>query len=162
VSQKKLIHLIFKWITKVSVFFDSPCSAFFHFVGLYNDDNLINQECLRFCFMPVLRDELYSITSYWNTHSIRQVNNSESPAGRPDQLYFIPRKPGLHMFTRRIWPDPWGCWRAVLLPGIRMGLLSRIPRASKYIYVGRKLDNAKKRARSEHLYVCLLLLIEHF
>jgi hypothetical protein len=25
VSQKKLIHLIFKWITKVSVFFDSPC-----------------------------------------------------------------------------------------------------------------------------------------
>ena len=64
---------------------------FFHFVGLYNDDNLINQECLRFCFMPVLRDELYSITSYWNTHSIRQVNNSESPAGRPDQLYFIPQ-----------------------------------------------------------------------
>jgi hypothetical protein len=25
VSQKNLIHLIFKWITKVSVFFDSPC-----------------------------------------------------------------------------------------------------------------------------------------
>jgi hypothetical protein len=27
VSQKKLIHLIFKWITKVSVFFDSPCTC---------------------------------------------------------------------------------------------------------------------------------------
>jgi hypothetical protein len=27
VSQKKLIHLIFKWITKVSVFFDSPCTG---------------------------------------------------------------------------------------------------------------------------------------
>jgi hypothetical protein len=28
VSQKKLIHLIFKWITKVSVFFDSPCTVY--------------------------------------------------------------------------------------------------------------------------------------
>jgi hypothetical protein len=27
VSKKKLIHLIFKWITKVSVFFDSPCTV---------------------------------------------------------------------------------------------------------------------------------------
>ena len=44
--------------------------------------------------MPVLRDKLYAITSQWNTHSIRQVNNSESPAGRPDQLYFIPQMQG--------------------------------------------------------------------
>jgi hypothetical protein len=30
VSKKKLIHLIFKWITKVSVFFDSPCISSRH------------------------------------------------------------------------------------------------------------------------------------
>ena len=121
-------------------------------MGLYNDDNLINQECLRFCFMPVLRDELYSITSYWNTHSIRQVNNSESPAGRPDQLYFIPQIQENQDF--KCLPEEFDltletvqelyCYRESAC----MGLLSRIPRARKYIYVGRKLDNAKKRARS--------------
>lgn len=48
--------------------------------------------------MPVLRDELYAIASHWNTHSIRPVNNSETPAGRPDVLYFLPETNGHENF----------------------------------------------------------------
>jgi hypothetical protein len=52
VSQKKLIHLIFKWITKVSVFFDSPC--------IYKAD---------FHSVQMLRDRLFAIAFFWNTNS---------------------------------------------------------------------------------------------
>lgn len=61
---------------------------------MFNDDDNLHKECLRFCFMPVLRDELYAIACYWNTHSIRPVNNSETPDGRPDVLYFLPEAQG--------------------------------------------------------------------
>ena len=43
-----------------------------------------------FCFVPILRDELYEIAAFWNTHSICPVNNSETPSGKPDVLYYIP------------------------------------------------------------------------
>ena len=102
--------------------------------------------------MSVLRDELYSIACHWNTHNIRHVNNSESPGGRPDQLYLIPQTQGNQDY--KCLPQEFDltleaveelyCCR----PGIRMGLLSRISRASKYTYVGRKPNNAKKCARS--------------
>ena len=62
--------------------------------GIFPDDDNLHKECLRFCFMPILRDELYEIAAYWNTHSIRPVNNSETPNGRPDVLYYIPETQG--------------------------------------------------------------------
>ena len=33
--------------------------------------------------------ELHKVTLLWNTHRIRPSANPESPAGRPDCLYFI-------------------------------------------------------------------------
>lgn len=36
----------------------------------------------------------YEIAAYWNTHSIRPVNNSETPNGRLDVLYYIPDTQG--------------------------------------------------------------------
>ena len=62
--------------------------------GIFHDDDNLHKECLRFCFMPILRDELYEIAAYWNTHSIRPVNNSETPNGRPDVLYYMPETQG--------------------------------------------------------------------
>jgi len=35
--------------------------------------------------------ELHKVTRLWNTHRIRPSANPESPAGRPDYLYFIPQ-----------------------------------------------------------------------
>ena len=47
-------------------------------------------ECLKFCFMPVVRDKLRIAAIHWNVHRIRPSTNANSPPGKPDTLYFIP------------------------------------------------------------------------
>ena len=37
-------------------------------VGLYCNDDYIEDECLNFCFMNILRDELDRTASFWNAH----------------------------------------------------------------------------------------------
>ena len=58
--------------------------------GLYLEDNVIEAECLKFCFMPVIREELHKFAIQWNLHKIRPSRNAESPGGRPDLLYHVP------------------------------------------------------------------------
>ena len=58
--------------------------------GIYCDDNPIHVECLKFCFMKLIQDELKRIAEHWNVHNIRPTLNCECPSGRPDVLYFLP------------------------------------------------------------------------
>ena len=58
--------------------------------GLYHDDDCIEVECLKFCFVLILRDELHRAAKLWNLHRIRPSTNMESPSGRPDVLFFLP------------------------------------------------------------------------
>ncbi|XP_067022026.1 uncharacterized protein [Acropora muricata] len=60
-------------------------------MGLYNDGDPLQVECLRYCFMNVLRNELHQVAKLWNLHRIRPSVNSDSPPGRPDLLYFLPQ-----------------------------------------------------------------------
>ena len=59
-------------------------------IGLYKDDDPLQVECLRFCYMDVLRKELHQVAKEWNVHRIRPSSNDESPPGKPDVLYSIP------------------------------------------------------------------------
>ena len=34
------------------------------------DETRVHKECLKFCFLPLLRQELYLVEELWNTHSI--------------------------------------------------------------------------------------------
>lgn len=58
--------------------------------GLYDETDPIHVECLKFCYMPLLRDELHRVAKHWNLHKIRPSSNEHSPSGRPDINYFIP------------------------------------------------------------------------
>lgn len=59
--------------------------------GLYSDDDILHVHCLKFCFMPLIREELHRVAELWNLHRIRpQSSNRDSPCGRPDILYFLP------------------------------------------------------------------------
>lgn len=58
--------------------------------GLFCDDDVVHVESLKFCFMPLLRNELQNFAEQWNLHRIRPSTNAESPGGRPDILYFVP------------------------------------------------------------------------
>ena len=40
--------------------------------------------------MHLIQDELKHVVEEWNLHRIRPCRNSDSPAGRPDVLYFLP------------------------------------------------------------------------
>ncbi|KAJ7382244.1 hypothetical protein OS493_036278 [Desmophyllum pertusum] len=49
--------------------------------GLYCDANAVHVECLLFCYMALIREELQRVARLWNLHRIRPStrNNSFSP-----------------------------------------------------------------------------------
>ena len=57
--------------------------------GIYCDADIIQEQCLKFCCMKIIQNELYRVLKQWNTHCIRPSTNLESPSGRPD-TYFLP------------------------------------------------------------------------
>ena len=58
--------------------------------GIYCDADIIQEQCLKFCYMKIIQNELYRVLKHWNTHCIRRSVNLESPSGRPDTSYFLP------------------------------------------------------------------------
>lgn len=58
--------------------------------GLYSDSNPVQFDCLRFCYMDLLREDLHRFARLWNNHVIRPSTNGESPSGCPDLLYYLP------------------------------------------------------------------------
>ena len=46
------------------------------------------QECLLFCFLPIIQKELDKFTKTWNLRFIRQ--SASAPAGKPDLLFEVP------------------------------------------------------------------------
>ena len=60
--------------------------------GLFNDADPVHVDCIRFCFMALLRKELYQVAELWNQHIISssKFGNSSGPRGRPDCMFFLP------------------------------------------------------------------------
>ena len=56
--------------------------------GLFEESDLVQVECLLFCFMPLLQDELAHIVQEWNLHKIRPSSNESLPLSRPETLFF--------------------------------------------------------------------------
>ena len=46
--------------------------------GLYFDSNPVHVDCLTFCYMDLIRDELHRFARLWNNHRIRPAINCES------------------------------------------------------------------------------------
>ena len=61
-------------------------------LDLFIGSDPVHQECIRFCFMQLLKDELYQVAETWNQHHIAssKFGNSSGPRGRPDCMYFLP------------------------------------------------------------------------
>ena len=69
--------------------------------GLYCDDPT-EVECLKFCFMNILRDELQRAARLWNAHRIRPSTNLESHSGQPDVLFFLPEVSNTRNFISNV------------------------------------------------------------
>ena len=49
--------------------------------GIFRDHDLLHHECLRFCFMNVLRKELHDVAKLWNVKAIQVKSNSSLHGG---------------------------------------------------------------------------------
>jgi hypothetical protein len=58
--------------------------------GLLDPSKPIQIECLRFCFMPIIREELDGIKEHWNLHRMRLIRGVEGSGGIPEFLYNTP------------------------------------------------------------------------
>ena len=56
---------------------------------LLNTDDPVVLDCLHYCFMGIIRDELNSVKEDWNTHIISRSHKS-GPTGRPICVYYLP------------------------------------------------------------------------
>ena len=61
-------------------------------LGLFKSTDPVHQECFRFRFMQILRNELKEVAEMWNQHIIAssKFENSSGPRGRPDCMFFLP------------------------------------------------------------------------
>ncbi|KAK2566896.1 hypothetical protein P5673_008655 [Acropora cervicornis] len=57
--------------------------------GFYKDYCLV-KECLRFCFLPVIRHELRLVAELWNTHNNQGKTRCEVEGGKPYVMFLTP------------------------------------------------------------------------
>ena len=55
---------------------------------LFKPSLIAHQECLLFCFLPILQQELNIFMQTWNLRQVRQ--SSHAPGGKPDVLFYAP------------------------------------------------------------------------
>ena len=53
------------------------------------------RDCLQFCFMHIIQQELDSIKREWNTHRIRVSKDRLVSAGIPEEFFFLPQVHGM-------------------------------------------------------------------
>ncbi|EDO33113.1 predicted protein [Nematostella vectensis] len=70
--------------------------------GIYNDDDCLANECLKFCFLPILRKELHLVVELWNTHTIASQKRHEVIGGKPNVLFFMPELYNTENYLRHV------------------------------------------------------------
>ena len=80
--------------------------------GIYRDGDYLLDEVLKFCFLPVLRKELYLVAELWNTHNIQSQKRHEVVGGKPDIMFFTPQVYNTVSYLREVdVEDVWACRR---------------------------------------------------
>ena len=69
--------------------------------GSFHPGNVRETDCLRFCFMSLVQQDLDAIRRQWNTHRIRPSAGATCPPGVPDELFYLPCPPA----TNRLLTD---------------------------------------------------------
>lgn len=67
--------------------------------GAFHPGNIMETDCLRFCFMSLFQHDLHHVRRQWNIHRIRPSAGARCPPGIPDELYFLPHPPAFDCLT---------------------------------------------------------------
>ena len=129
--------------------------------GLYNDNNVLHRECLKFSFMDVIQTELDRVVLEWNVHSIRPSTNLEAPSGKPDILYFLPESRGSQDYSIPIDVDEIDIAEHMCAtrPQVK-GCCPAFKQLAEMIMVDEGLDAPTTVDEARRLYVNLLDLID--
>jgi hypothetical protein len=74
-------------------FFKDMCD-----MGILDTTDNLHLECVRYCYFTLIRKDLNDVMSVWNSHRVRQCRFAESPAGKPDVLFYQPELYGASDF----------------------------------------------------------------
>jgi len=70
----------------------------------FTPGNVLQMECLWFCFSGIIQQDLNTVMNHWNTHSIRRSRH-DTISGRPDELFYLPElhsgQDGLHSVSEQ-------------------------------------------------------------
>ena len=61
--------------------------------GFYRD-NYLTKECLKFCFIPIIRRELRLVAELWNTRHIQRQRRYDVEGGKKGVMFFTPENDG--------------------------------------------------------------------
>ena len=63
--------------------------------NIFNPSIVYHVDCLRFCFITLLQNDLDEMKTLWNNHYIRCQTNSECPSGRPNVIHYTSAQLGV-------------------------------------------------------------------
>lgn len=130
-------------------------------IGLYHDDDMIHRECLKFCYMDIIQTELHRTARDWNLHRIRPSTNAESPAGRPDVLYFIPGTVHTHDYLIPVDQEELNIGTEMYCTQpLQRGCLAEFNELAEMIMQDEALRMPTNADEAKDLYVALVGLIE--
>ena len=58
--------------------------------GAFHSSCIQETECIWYCFMNIIQEDLDAVRQQWNTHRIRPSAGARCPAGIPDELFYLP------------------------------------------------------------------------
>ena len=58
-------------------------------LDLFTNEDPVIVDCVRYCSIDLVREDLDSRLSDWNTHIISGNSRSVGPCGRPDSMFFL-------------------------------------------------------------------------
>lgn len=71
--------------------------------GIIDTSSVCDVECIRYCYMDLLRRELNTVLQEWNTHHMRRTSHFDSaPFGKPDIMFYFPQ-----LFEARSYLQPF-------------------------------------------------------
>ena len=129
--------------------------------GIYNDVNNIHVECLKFCFSDLIEKELYRVARLWNLHKIRPSTNADSPHGRPDTIYHIPRTTATRDYGNRVSEEDIEV--AIEMCAVERpisGCSREFSELAEILMEENRLVQPNNKGEAEQLYLILLRLIE--
>lgn len=59
-------------------------------MGIFDEGNVLHIECLRYCYMNIIQNQLDVFMQTWNSHRIRSQRDVTNVNGIPDVLYHQP------------------------------------------------------------------------